>query len=86
MGSLREAEAGNEGRLTRLLQIIVDPNESFDKAIARFKRACGKEGIITEIKKRSYYEKPSDRRRRLELKRQRKLKLKMQKARRGKRR
>ncbi|CAI8035086.1 hypothetical protein GBAR_LOCUS19703 [Geodia barretti] len=35
---------------------------------------CGKAGIVTEIKKRSFYEKPSEKRRRIEMKRQRKVK------------
>jgi small subunit ribosomal protein S21 len=57
-----------------MIQVKVGPDETFDRALARFKKMCGKAGIVTEIKKRSFYEKPSEKRRRLELKRQRKLK------------
>ncbi|MDE0186138.1 MAG: 30S ribosomal protein S21 [Candidatus Poribacteria bacterium] len=57
-----------------MIQVTVGPDETFDRALARFKKMCGKAGIVTEIKKRSFYEKPSEKRRRLELKRQRKLK------------
>ena len=38
---------------------IVDDNEALEKAIKRFKRLVEKEGIISEFKKREYYEKPS---------------------------
>ena len=54
-----------------MIQVKVGPDETLDRALARFKKICGKEGIVTEIKKRSFYEKPSEKRRRLELKRQR---------------
>lgn len=40
-------------------QIIVDENESLEKAIKRFKRLVEKEGIIREWKKREFFEKPS---------------------------
>lgn len=34
-------------------------NESLDDALRRFRKANEREGISREIKKRSYYEKPS---------------------------
>ena len=33
--------------------------ESFEIALSRFKRQCEKAGIVSEIKKREHYEKPS---------------------------
>lgn len=33
--------------------------ESFDQAFRRFKKACEKSGILSEVKKREHYEKPS---------------------------
>ena len=33
--------------------------DSIDKALKQFKKQCEKSGILTEIKKREYYEKPS---------------------------
>jgi len=39
-------------------------NESIEKLIQRFKRACNKEGVLKELKRRESYEKPSERRRR----------------------
>ncbi len=34
-------------------------NESFENALKKFKKQCEKEGILSEIKKREHYEKPS---------------------------
>ena len=42
--------------------IKVKENESFENALRRFKKQCEKAGILSEIKKREYYEKPSIRR------------------------
>ena len=56
------------------VEVSVDSGEAFDRALARFKKMCGTAGIVTEIKKRSFYEKPSEKRRRIEMKRQRKVK------------
>lgn len=40
-------------------KISVKENESLDSALKRFKRSCAKSGVISEIKKREHYEKPS---------------------------
>jgi len=39
-------------------------NESIERLIQRFKRACNKEGVLKELKRRESYEKPSERKRR----------------------
>ena len=39
-------------------------NESIQQMLKRFKRLCQREGLTREIKRHSYYEKPSDRKRR----------------------
>ena len=57
------------------VQVKVDPDEPIEKALSRFKKNCTKAGIVKELKKRSYYEKPSEKKRRITLKRERKLKL-----------
>ena len=44
--------------------IRVKENESFESALKRFKRQCEKAGILSEVKKRQYYEKPSEKRKR----------------------
>ena len=58
-----------------MIHVRVEPDETIDRALARFKKICGKAGIVTEIRRRSFYEKPSEKRRRLEMKRQRKSKI-----------
>lgn len=39
-------------------------NESIEQMLRRFKKLCEKEGLTKQIKRHSYYEKPSERRRR----------------------
>jgi len=40
------------------------PHENFRKLLRRFKKACDNAGVMREIKRNMYYEKPSDKRRR----------------------
>lgn len=47
-----------------MLKITARNGESVEKLVQRFKRSVIKEGILKEIKKRRYYEKPSEGRRR----------------------
>lgn len=44
--------------------IQVRENEPLDIAIRRFRRSCEKAGILTEIRAREFYEKPTTLRRR----------------------
>ena len=39
--------------------IKVRDTENFDIALRRFKRACEKAGILSEARRREYYEKPT---------------------------
>ena len=39
-------------------------NEYFDYALRRFKRSCEKAGIINEYRKREFYEKPTQEKKR----------------------
>jgi len=39
-------------------------NETVEQMLRRFKKMCEKEGLTRDIKRNSYYEKPSERRRR----------------------
>ena len=43
-------------------EIRLKDNESLDSALRRFKRQCEKSGVMSEIRKREHYEKPSVRR------------------------
>src|SRR5881398_3049870 len=44
--------------------VHVKEDESFENAMRRFKRKCEKSGILSELKKRQHYEKPSAKRKR----------------------
>ncbi len=39
--------------------IKVKENESLEQALKRFKKQCEKAGILTELRRREYYDKPS---------------------------
>jgi small subunit ribosomal protein S21 len=43
-------------------EVIVGENESLDNALRRFKRKCQRAGVLSEVRKREHYEKPSVRR------------------------
>ena len=43
-------------------EIKVQKGESLDSALCRFKRSCQKAGVLSEVRKREHYEKPSVRR------------------------
>lgn len=45
-------------------KVIVRKDENFDNAFRRFNRKVQRSGILSDIKKNRYYEKPSDKRRR----------------------
>ena len=45
-----------------MAEIRIKDNESLDSALRRFKRRCAKSGVLSEIRKREHYEKPSVRR------------------------
>ncbi|MBN1846588.1 MAG: 30S ribosomal protein S21 [Sedimentisphaerales bacterium] len=47
-----------------MIKIKARSGESIQQMMKRFKKMCEKEGLIKDIKRQSYYEKPSERRRR----------------------
>jgi small subunit ribosomal protein S21 len=49
---------------TRMIKVKARGAESIQQMMKRFKKMCEKEGVIKDIKRISYYEKPSERRRR----------------------
>ena len=57
--------------------VHVREDESFEGALRRFKRKCEKSGILTELKKRQHYEKPSVKRKRKEVQARKKMMRKM---------
>ena len=63
--------------------IKVPEDESLENALKRFKRKCEKSGILTEIKKRQHYEKPSVKKKRKALAARKKLLKRLAQERRG---
>lgn len=44
--------------------IRVKEDEPFDVVIRRFRRACERSGVLTEVRRREFYEKPTEVRKR----------------------
>ena len=44
--------------------VKIKENEPFDVALRRFKRSCEQAGILSEVRRREYYEKPTQERKR----------------------
>ena len=42
-----------------MAQVYVKENESLESVLKRFKRLCARDGVMSEIRKREHYEKPS---------------------------
>lgn len=45
-------------------EVRLRENEPFDVALRRFKRGCEKAGVLTELRRREFYEKPTQERKR----------------------
>ncbi|MEW5785937.1 MAG: 30S ribosomal protein S21 [Bacillota bacterium] len=45
-----------------MAEVKVGKNETLDKALKRFKKQCARTGILSEVRRREHYEKPSVRR------------------------
>ena len=44
--------------------VKIKENEPFDVALRRFKRSCEKAGVLSEVRRREFYEKPTQERKR----------------------
>ena len=55
-----------------VVKLRVRAGESIQEAVRRFRKLCERSGLRKEMRRKAYYEKPSERRRREELKRLRK--------------
>ena len=42
-----------------MAQVVVRENESLESALKRFKRSWARDGVMSELRKREHYEKPS---------------------------
>jgi len=47
-----------------MVGIIIKPNDTFEKALKKFTKSCEKSGVLSELRKNQYYEKPSEKRKR----------------------
>src|SRR5690554_6649987 len=56
--------AGDPGTEIPMPSVKVRENEPFEFALRRFKRTCEKAGVLAETRKREYYEKPTQERKR----------------------
>jgi small subunit ribosomal protein S21 len=45
--------------------VRIRDNEPFEVALRRFKRTCEKAGVLTDLRKHEYFEKPSQERKRM---------------------
>jgi small subunit ribosomal protein S21 len=58
-------KAGNQdAKARKMIKVKSRGNETVDQMLRRFKKLCEKEGLIKDMKRVSYYEKPSEKRRR----------------------
>lgn len=48
----------------RMSEVVIHDDESFERALKRFKKKCEKAGILSDLRKHRHYEKPSERRKR----------------------
>jgi small subunit ribosomal protein S21 len=52
--------------------VVADGNESFESLLRRFNKKVQQEGILSEVRRREHYEKPSIKRKRKEAAKRRK--------------
>ncbi|MFP3975980.1 MAG: 30S ribosomal protein S21 [Chloroflexota bacterium] len=45
-------------------EVVVDRNESIESALRRFNKKVQQDGVLAEYRRRSYYEKPTTKRKR----------------------
>ena len=60
----RSIQPSRRGGFGDMPLVHVKEDETFENALRRFKRKCEKSGILSELKKRQHYEKPSSKRKR----------------------
>ena len=47
-----------------MIKVKTRGHEPIEQMVKRFRKMCEKEGLVRDVKRKSYYEKPSERRRR----------------------
>ncbi len=58
-GSFKKTSAKSGRKVITLAIIRIRDGEAFEQAFRRFKKSCEKAGILSEVKKREHFEKPS---------------------------
>jgi small subunit ribosomal protein S21 len=48
-----------KGTVINLAHVRIKDGEAFEQAFRRFKKSCEKWGVLSELKKREHFEKPS---------------------------
>jgi small subunit ribosomal protein S21 len=56
--------AGPNREVNAMPEVIIHDDESFERALKRFKKKCEKAGILSDLRKHRHYEKPSERKKR----------------------
>ena len=47
-----------------MAEVVIHDDESFERALKRFKKKCEKAGILSDLRKHRHFEKPSEKRKR----------------------
>ena len=47
-----------------MAEVVIYEDESFERALRRFKKKCEKAGILSDLRRHQYFEKPSERKKR----------------------
>lgn len=55
-----------------MAEVVAGSNESFESLLRRFNRKVQQDGVLSEIRRREYYEKPSVKRKKKEAAKRRK--------------
>lgn len=58
-----------------MVRVIIAKDEPLEKALKRLKKICDNEGMLGKMRHATYYEKPSDQRRKAEKKRLKNIKM-----------
>ncbi len=62
--ALKRPLRGPRGVIQGMSEVVIHEDESFERALKRFKKKCEKAGILSDLRKHRHYEKPSEKRKR----------------------
>lgn len=61
-----DGDSTHRGESDYVVEVRLEENEPIENALKRFKKVVQNSGLISEMKKREFYEKPSERRKKRE--------------------